>query len=127
MDEDADADAMDWTPTTPSSPNKGKQRVSPANDDGSWIRPQRFFAPEAPTGLEGLFERTQLVDDSDRFENHSGRVYLAVGAHVVTWWWVYLLSLVPLVGIAYKAREGRDRPIGIVAPAISDSIYAQHP
>lgn len=64
-----DPDAMDWSPT--SSPVKRKARpphIKRDNDDGSWLRPQKFFAPEEPTGLENLFERTiKLVDtDSDQ-------------------------------------------------------------
>ncbi|KAI0094799.1 Ima1 N-terminal domain-containing protein [Irpex rosettiformis] len=35
-------------------------------DDGSWLRPQRFFVPEEPTGLEGLFEQTISLSDNDR-------------------------------------------------------------
>ena len=57
---------MDWSPTEEKDirlgeqSRRGKQRQ---DDDGSWLRPQRFFAPEKPTGLEHLFERTKLVDD----------------------------------------------------------------
>lgn len=64
----ADEDAMDWTPTNfNEDPTSGfgfqsKRKQSDA-DDASWLRPQRFFAPEKPTGLEGLFARTKLVDD----------------------------------------------------------------
>ncbi|KAJ7932559.1 hypothetical protein B0H13DRAFT_1955972, partial [Mycena leptocephala] len=55
-DQHHEADEMDVdTPTDP----KGKTKAS----DTLWLRPQRFFAPEAPTGLEGLFERTKIVDD----------------------------------------------------------------
>lgn len=59
-----DPDAMDWTPIKPSSsqvPNGHAHQY----DDGSWIRPQRFFAPEEPTGLENLFANTvKLADDA---------------------------------------------------------------
>ncbi|RXW14473.1 hypothetical protein EST38_g11384 [Candolleomyces aberdarensis] len=62
----SDEDAMDWTPTNGDQNSlfgaKSKQKQNDA-DDGSWLRPQRFFAPEKPTGLEGLFARTKLVDD----------------------------------------------------------------
>jgi hypothetical protein len=59
---------MDWTPTNfdedPASSFgfQSKRKQSDA-DDASWLRPQRFFAPEKPTGLEGLFAQTKLVDD----------------------------------------------------------------
>ncbi|EIW64180.1 uncharacterized protein TRAVEDRAFT_68039 [Trametes versicolor FP-101664 SS1] len=59
-DDDRDPDAMD---IDPSSPVKKVAR----DDDASWLRPQRFFAPEEPTGLENLFARTiRLVDNSDQ-------------------------------------------------------------
>lgn len=64
-----DPDAMDWTPTNPSpeKPNhmlngNGQARY---HDDGSWLRPQRFFAPEEPTGLEGLFSTTIKLSDDE--------------------------------------------------------------
>ncbi|TFK36868.1 Ima1 N-terminal domain-containing protein [Crucibulum laeve] len=94
--EERDNDEMDWTPTNADgrSPLKGKQK---SNDDASWLRPQRFFAPEKPTGLEGLFERTRLEDNAMTVDGTE------VPHHVWNWWWVYALSLVPLGGIAYKA------------------------
>ncbi|KAF9229116.1 hypothetical protein BS17DRAFT_798739 [Gyrodon lividus] len=57
--ESPDEDAMDWTPTDP-SPIKPKKLTD--DDDGSWLRPQRFFPPERPTGLETLFANTKLED-----------------------------------------------------------------
>lgn len=62
VDEVVDEDAMDWTPTNPSPV---KVRTAAADDDGAWLRPQRFFPPERPTGLESLFAGTKL-DDGDR-------------------------------------------------------------
>ncbi|KAF8560218.1 hypothetical protein OG21DRAFT_1452054 [Imleria badia] len=61
VDESPDEDAMDWTPTNP-SPVKVKNAVD--DNDGAWLRPQRFFPPERPTGLESLFANTKL-DDGD--------------------------------------------------------------
>jgi len=51
---------MDWIPTNPdpSEPQEEKSETS-----YSWLRPQRFFAPEKPTGLEGLFENTRIQDE----------------------------------------------------------------
>ena len=51
-----DDDEMDWTPTDP-------KNAESVGEDGSWLRPQLFFAPEKPTGLESLFERTSLTED----------------------------------------------------------------
>ncbi|KII93775.1 hypothetical protein PLICRDRAFT_101031 [Plicaturopsis crispa FD-325 SS-3] len=103
MDQDEDGDAMDWTPTNPpaSHSSLGKNGQS-----DSWLHPQRFFAPEHPTGLESLFARTLLMDDTDSQYRQSGdRPQREVGRHVWNWWWVYTVSLVPLAGIAWKAWE----------------------
>lgn len=64
-DEYYDENAMDWSPTNGDSPQKRKRHdaASSRSEDSAWLRPQRFFAPEKPTGLESLFERTKLVDD----------------------------------------------------------------
>ncbi|KAG5647583.1 hypothetical protein DXG03_008936 [Asterophora parasitica] len=71
-----DADAMDWTPTGTFG-SKGKATQEP--DDGSWLRPQRFFAPEKPTGLEGLFEQAlMVVDDAPIVAGGDKPVYLAL-------------------------------------------------
>ncbi|PPQ64508.1 hypothetical protein CVT26_002047 [Gymnopilus dilepis] len=57
-------DEMDWTPTNPEASTSHGKRAAPAeSDNNSWLRPQRFFAPEKPTGLEGLFENTRLQDE----------------------------------------------------------------
>lgn len=64
-----DPDAMDWTPTipTPEKPNHMSHENGQAryHDDGSWLRPQRFFAPEEPTGLESLFSTTIKLSDDE--------------------------------------------------------------
>ena len=102
MDEDAvrDENAMDidWSATRPSP---GRDRfTSHEKDDGSWLRPQRFFAPERPTGLEGLLEKTELVDEPER---RTFNPLTGVTAHKWNWGWVYAGSLIPLIGVAYKA------------------------
>jgi len=61
LPEEREEDEMDWTPTVPQTSSAfGKQLA----DDGSWLRPQRFFAPEKPTGLENLLAGTKLQDDA---------------------------------------------------------------
>ena len=54
---------MDWTPTDPglSSAFSGYIKLSTETED--LLRPQRFFAPEKSTGLEGLLECAQIQDD----------------------------------------------------------------
>lgn len=62
------------------------------------MRPQRFFPPEQPTGLENLMARTGLRDDLNSHQSRDA-------AHLWNWWWVYAISLMPLVGVAYKAWD----------------------
>jgi hypothetical protein len=88
---------MDWTPTNPSAPGKRKHKSAVNDDDGLWLRPQRFFPPEKPTGLEGLMERTDLKDDMGASQNRNNN------AHLWNWWWVYAVSLIPLIGVAYRS------------------------
>ncbi|GJJ09878.1 hypothetical protein Clacol_004102 [Clathrus columnatus] len=49
-------DMMDWTPVN--TPDKAKQAKE------IWIRPQKFFPPEQPTGLEDLFQKAAKLDDA---------------------------------------------------------------
>lgn len=69
-DDCPDEDAMDWTPTNPSPSKPGKKSIN--DEDGSWLRPQRFFPPEQPTGLETLFAGTKLEDTDNKPTNTSG-------------------------------------------------------
>lgn len=62
--EDPADDEMDWTPTNPDASGLNGKRPAPTElDNKEWLRPQRFFAPEKPTGLEGLFENTRIQDE----------------------------------------------------------------
>jgi hypothetical protein len=97
---------MDWTPTDPvaySAFQKRKQR-SETLDNDVVIRPQRFFAPEQPTGLEGLFEKTSLTDDVPPFPtNRLHFIWYKIKLHMSSWWRVYTLSCIPIVlGAGYK-------------------------
>ncbi|KAH0590911.1 hypothetical protein H2248_001026 [Termitomyces sp. 'cryptogamus'] len=101
-----DVDEMDWTPTDISK--------SPA-DDASWLRPQRFFPPEKATGLEGLFERTLLVVDDSPFGSGEQKNPTSFLNHIRTWWWAYVVFLVPMCAIVYQVQETRrlrSRPLG---------------
>jgi hypothetical protein len=102
-----DEDAMDWTPTNPSSASssKGKYRNRQEHDDESQgdkslLRPQQFFPPEHPTGLEGLFARTTFFAEESTSRQRAR--YRGRGSG---WLWVYGLSLIPLAGVAFKAWE----------------------
>ncbi|TRM60179.1 Ima1 N-terminal domain-containing protein [Schizophyllum amplum] len=90
---DEDEMAMDWTPTDPAAARRQRRE----EDDGTYIRPQRFFAPEHPTGLEGLLEKTRIdddvpmdVDSSDHVANfrHTIRRF---AHHAMKHWRPYLL------------------------------------
>ncbi|PIL31845.1 hypothetical protein GSI_06549 [Ganoderma sinense ZZ0214-1] len=107
MDDDGerDPDAMDIDPASPA-------RRPSNNDDGSWLRPQRFFAPEEPTGLETLFARTiRLVDPSEQNGRAAsvgmgGRKTLPLrrtGTLLCDWRLWLSLSIVPLFAVGYKA------------------------
>jgi len=106
--QEVDADAMDWIPTDASGSVKPNTRQEP--NDGSWLRPQRFFAPEKPTGLEGLFERTLLVVDDAPVVLEQGKsrnTAYPAWRYFRKWWWAYLLFLVPIGGVMYKVQDTR--------------------
>ncbi|KAJ7654983.1 Ima1 N-terminal domain-containing protein [Mycena polygramma] len=90
---DADEMDVDSPPTDPKAKPNG-------SGDNSWLRPQRFFAPEAPTGLEGLFERTKIIDDVTMGDATGSRTSRASPHNPWNWWWLYASSLVLLVGLA---------------------------
>ncbi|KAF9462097.1 Ima1 N-terminal domain-containing protein [Collybia nuda] len=94
-----DADAMDWTPTNvhPATQNPAK-----ANESEPWLRPQRFFAPENPTGLEGLFERTLLVDDTPKQVLNE---FDSTAVHQIRGYRWYLLILVAVIAMGYKLKD----------------------
>ncbi|ORY91617.1 Ima1 N-terminal domain-domain-containing protein [Leucosporidium creatinivorum] len=67
MDVDSDHEyetnenSMDWDPLPPTPTTSLPSR---RDESSSWVlAPPRFFAPQEPTGLEGMFERTLKVDD----------------------------------------------------------------
>ncbi|THH10167.1 hypothetical protein EW145_g1520 [Phellinidium pouzarii] len=94
-----DPDAMDWEPASPAvARSKINNRTE---DDGSWLRRQRFFPPEEPTGLESLFMRTRLVDEDDAQISSSHR-HVGFDGTVpnVCWHWgwgVYSASALPVI------------------------------
>jgi hypothetical protein len=104
MDEDEERDAhamdVDWSA---SGPPVKPQTTTKTDASDAWLRPQRFFAPERPTGLEGLFAKTKLADEP-RAQGRGGRPGVSkVDAQRWNWGWIYVVSVLPLVGIAYKA------------------------
>lgn len=105
-----DGDEMDWAPTDPvayAAFQKGKQRPEAADDD-NWIRPQRFFAPEQPTGLEGLFEKTRLIDDVAPTPDSWSFIRSNILSHLHSWWQIYILSCILIIlGVGYRGWLGR--------------------
>ena len=88
---------MDWTPTNP-SPVKVQRAV---DDNGAWLRPQRFFPPERPTGLESLFANTKL-DDGDARSAVSMTPSGLWSAKAIGWWIATItVILIPLGTIVY--------------------------
>ncbi|KDQ14437.1 hypothetical protein BOTBODRAFT_32568 [Botryobasidium botryosum FD-172 SS1] len=57
------SEEMDWDPIVPSGMKM---------DSNVQLRPQRFFPPEKPTGLESLLERTKLEDEHVTTEGQGG-------------------------------------------------------
>ncbi|EJF66801.1 hypothetical protein DICSQDRAFT_95566 [Dichomitus squalens LYAD-421 SS1] len=114
-DREPDPDAMDIDRASP---------VKQRNDEGSWLRPQRFFAPEEPTGLETLFARTiRLVDTSDQNERAArsadGRRYASsrkTGRFLRNWRIWLTLSVVPLLAVGYKAWDVYRRRSNVATP-----------
>ncbi|KAF7306774.1 Ima1-N domain-containing protein [Mycena indigotica] len=69
------------------------------NPEPIWLRPQRFFAPEAPTGLESLFEMTKIGDEDVTMGEVSSRQVTPQWK----WWWVYAPSVLVLLALGYNA------------------------
>ncbi|KAH9950432.1 Ima1 N-terminal domain-containing protein [Amylocystis lapponica] len=111
-----DPNAMDWSPIPPAktrpsaSMQNGHPTSSAREDDGAWLRPQRFFAPEEPTGLENLFARTiRLVDDE-----HAGAASGSVSGHAHgrrRWrkpvWMGAALCVLLALPLAYRAWQSK--------------------
>lgn len=96
VDKSPDEDAMDWTPTNP-SPVRVKKAV---DDDGTWLRPQQFFPPERPTGLESLFANTKLDDGNVHSAKPTTTVQRGLwNARMIRWW--IAVILIPLGTVAY--------------------------
>ncbi|KAJ3821804.1 Ima1 N-terminal domain-containing protein [Lentinula raphanica] len=107
-------DKMDWSPTNPEAAKHSNPppASSDGSDDGWWLRPQRFFAPEKPTGLESLFEKTKLVDDVPMKDNRASSTNGTNSrwrTHIETWWWLYTGVLVLSMGLFLKLWIGRNR------------------
>jgi hypothetical protein len=99
-----DENAMDWTPTDPrAAAASRKHKNATKQSEDIWLRPQTFFPPEKPTGLESLFARTTLQDDAmivDGPEDDSAigsSIPAKMVGHLRKWWWIYATVVVPVV------------------------------
>lgn len=111
-----DDDEMDWTPTGPGADD--------SNWDQGWFKPQRFFAPEQPTGLEGLLKRTTLRD-LDAVQATPRPPRSAVNRP-----WMYLTVLIVLIAIAWATtmrnntvRTGSSASLGTAGAAHENEMY----
>jgi hypothetical protein len=95
--DDDDPDAMDWTPTNP-SPKKTNSTID--YNEEVVVKPQHFFPPEQPTGLENLLSRTTLVEVSESAHNPSWTIR-TTASEVKWYYWVCALGFVPVVAFVY--------------------------
>ncbi|KAF8528265.1 Ima1 N-terminal domain-containing protein [Gautieria morchelliformis] len=73
----AEEDLMDWTPIHRQETNSDR-----VQDREGWMRPQRFFPPEQPTGLEDLFEQAKLdVEEHAERQNQQQQAQQDGGGH----------------------------------------------
>ncbi|PCH33734.1 hypothetical protein WOLCODRAFT_129941 [Wolfiporia cocos MD-104 SS10] len=101
-----DPDAMDWTPIKPNTNGWAHTNA----DDGSWMRPQRFFAPEEPTGLEHLFASTVRLTDDESNAISTRRLLVELVSRM-KWMWLGALIIVPLAAVAYNLGRSSSRNI----------------
>ncbi|KAL1762324.1 Ima1 N-terminal domain-containing protein [Schizophyllum commune] len=133
---DEDEMAMDWTPTDPAAARRQRRD----EDDGSYIRPQRFFAPEQPTGLEGLLEKTRLedvpmeIDSSDHVANVRDTIRRLAQRVAVNWQVCLLVLGIPvLLAMGWRmwvmreaAKVERVVYVEVPAPAATSNVVVQH-
>ncbi|KAF9508916.1 hypothetical protein BS47DRAFT_1488199 [Hydnum rufescens UP504] len=101
-------EVMDWTP----SPSVPLDPTSSRDSESTWLRPQRFFPPSEPTGLESLLEKTNLLDPGDEeqrphllLRQGNGRRQIDKKPDAMTTYLVALLVAV-LMGSALLLRTG---------------------
>lgn len=124
-----DTDEMDWTPSDPNATSRSSGARARVADDASWLRPQRFFAPEKPTGLEDLFTRTKLDDvtmtdvsqTSSSASAAVARVMSIVVHHLRKRWWLYLCLISVCGGVGFKVW--RDKVIREAQSSFGSPVY----
>ena len=100
----SNGDEMDWTPTSGDASGE-------ADKDTSWLRPQRFFVPEKPTGLEGLLENSKIQEDPMDLDprvtarQSLGNLQVLIN-HLWKWGPFYILFIGVCTGIFIFQRSG---------------------
>jgi hypothetical protein len=103
--EEPNGDEMDWTPTNPEPSSSMSQSQRAAESDNNWLRPQRFFAPEKPTGLEGLFESARIQDEPMPFHGNDQSRSHSLANQLSKWGPLYILCLALLVAsVTYSMK-----------------------
>lgn len=98
-------DDMDWTPTQPETVSPFGQATAAALENDNLLRPQRFFAPENPTGLEGLFESTRIQEDEPMPFLGTSRVDNRKTSRLWKRGWLYMsLLAIVVASIAYTLK-----------------------
>lgn len=100
--QETNSEDMDWTPTNPVSSSAFAGKVNLATETENWLRPQRFFAPEKTTGLEGLLECAQIQDDPMVVDPpdsrlRSSKIWPMLIQHLRRWCVSYILGVAAIV------------------------------
>jgi hypothetical protein len=112
-----EGDEMDWTPTNPESSSstsfgnikRTAASLASSSEVEKWLRPQKFFAPDKPTGLEGLLEHAQIRDEPmavDILESKGiPEVWYLFTNHLRRWGAFYALGMaILLVSTTYPVK-----------------------
>ncbi|EJD45798.1 hypothetical protein AURDEDRAFT_184695 [Auricularia subglabra TFB-10046 SS5] len=111
-------DEMDWTPTGPGA-------ALPVSES-DWLAPQRFFAPEQPTGLEALLERTslkeedQVMSDEQQQQQQKRSTGEGLSKHLV-----YLGIILVLLALLWNASITREP--SFVRPSLRSERVSRMP
>ncbi|KZV93772.1 hypothetical protein EXIGLDRAFT_767754 [Exidia glandulosa HHB12029] len=104
-----DDDEMDWTPTGPN-----------AEAGDSWLHPQRFFAPEQPTGLEALLERTTIRDETGATSTSAPAQ--SSSSSTPRRWLIYGTAMALVIAFLWAAMERGQEPVYVRPSLRSEQV-----
>jgi len=107
INEEFNNEDMDWIPTNPASSSAFAGKAKLATETGTWLSPQRFFAPEKTTGLEGLLECAKIRDDPMVVDSPDARLRSSqemLMQHVWQWRVTYVILAALVVSFLF-AKE----------------------